>query len=75
MDRRGFAVGDAVHLVELQEWFFSDLPNDDVEFLRTRVGKLSVILSFDDYGHAEIELSKPGGCHLLWVDPLRLEKA
>ena len=78
LDRRGLAVGDSVQLIRLDEWFFDNMSDDVVGFLRTCVGRDTTIAEFDEYGHAEIEYKNPnredGGFHFLWVDPSWLKK-
>lgn len=75
-----FQVGDRVRLVKLEDWFFKDISPDDVEFLKSCIGRETELLGFDDYGHAELEFkrSKAGKdhrSHTVWVAQSWIEKA
>lgn len=73
-------IGDRVRLLKLDEWFFKDIPTDDVEFLKFCIGRETELLGFDDYGHAELEFvrsetGKDFKSHTVWVDQKWIEKA
>ncbi len=76
LNNRGLLLGDRVRLLKLDDWFFSGIPEDEVQFLDACVGQNSVVSEFSEYGFAEIEyVNSAGGCfHFLWVDPSWLEK-
>jgi len=74
-----FKTGDRVRLLKLEDWFFKDIPADDVAFLKARVGEVSEIIGFDDYGHAELEFERPEPegsyrSHTIWIDQDWIEK-
>ena len=50
-----FKIGDAVVLFRLDNWFFDGLPEMDVRFLKTCIGRPTEIIGFGEYGHAELE--------------------
>ena len=75
-----FQIGDRVRLLKLEEWFFKDIPAEDVLFLRNCVGRETDLLGFDDYGHAELVFVRSAtdedyGSHTVWVDQSWIEKA
>ncbi len=72
-------VGDRVRLLKLEDWFFDGIPAEDVEFLRSCVGRATELIGFDEYGHAELEFVRSAGdrdyrSHTVWVDPRWVEK-
>jgi hypothetical protein len=76
---RPFQVGDRVRLLKLDEWFFKDIPAEDVSFLRTCVGRETELPGFDDYGHAELMFVRSSTeedykSHTVWVDQSWIEK-
>ena len=71
----GFKVGDQVRLLMLEDWFFKGIPTDEVKFLKSCVGKQTEIISFDEYGHAELEFKRSTSrMHFVWVDKSWIEK-
>ena len=74
-----FKTGDRVRLLKLENWFFKDLPAEDVAFLKVCVGEQTEVLGYDDYGHVELEFERrqSGGVyrtHTVWVDEGWIEK-
>lgn len=74
-----FQVGDRVRLLKLEEWFFKNIEDDDMVFLKSCIGQETELLGFDDYGHAELEFVRSSTgedylSHTVWVDQGWIEK-
>jgi hypothetical protein len=76
----GLGVGDRVRLSKLEVWFFNGIADDEAEFLRSCIGTETAIVSFDVYGHAELEFAVPKSkdshyrIHTIWVGQSWIEK-
>jgi hypothetical protein len=70
-------VGDRVRLVALEDWFFADMDDDVIAFLRSCIGVPTRVVGFDAHGHAELEYVRsrePYVSHTIWVDPGWVER-
>ncbi len=72
-------VGDIVSFITISDSLLKDLPNKDKEAIVSQKGKSFKIVSFDEYGCAEIEFEYKHSdhevtYHTIWVEPYCLKK-
>lgn len=67
--------GDTVVLLRAPEPLLAGLPDKDQSAIKACVGETLTVISFDEFGNAEIEfVDADGGMHTIWVEPSTLRK-
>jgi RHS repeat-associated protein len=67
--------GDTVEIGKIPDWLLHDLPQEDQDAIRSKVGAKAPIIAFDAHGHAEIEFDEADeGSRTIWIDPDCLRK-
>lgn len=76
LDQDGLSieVGDWVRLVEIPP-AITTMPRETRSIFRRALGLTFKVESFNQYGYAELDLSKKvGGQHTIWVEPVCLRR-
>jgi hypothetical protein len=62
------SVNDTVLVQRIPEELLKDLPAEDQDAINGCLGQFLTIVSFDSYGHAEIEFTdQQGNFHTIWI--------
>jgi hypothetical protein len=67
--------GDTVVLMQVPAGLLNDLPSEDQEAIRDRVGKPIKLNDYDEAGRAELEFKdRDGILHYMYVQPRYIRK-
>lgn len=72
-----FANGERVRLARLEDEFFLGMDNDDIEILKSLIGRVWIVQGYAESGDVELMYPKPSGVSPLrwvWVPPDWIER-
>jgi len=67
-------VDDKVIYFKVTDHLLKNLPDEDQAAIKAQEGKIFKVISFDNYGYAEIEFEQKDQRHTMWVEPKCLKK-
>lgn len=68
-------IGDRIVVRGIPHELIHDIPEEDVEAIKSQTGKTLVISGFNEYGYVELDfVDSVNTMHTIWIEPTCLEK-